>query len=550
VLAVCVVAVTWGAMPVVLSASSGGKVTQAAESTPKEEIPSRHCAVEHFVATAADQAFVMQDYAKAESLYRAMLARSPEMAAAGVARSELGQWKLDEALGTVEIAVALQPKSAMLTAVLGEVRLQRGELDESTAAFNRALQLDPCYGRVHADMARQLRLEGMFATAQRNLDTAHELSPDDSAIGEEWAKSHATPLTMERRIDRLKEQLQHEGLSETKRTALNSSIKALQSRERGDCVMVTAFAPTTLKMKPISKKSEPVYAMGLEVDLNGHKSLLKLDTGASGLLISQAAAKNAGLVAEAEIKTGGIGDDGPADTYVTHVEDIKIGAMEFRNCMVRVLEQPDALDVDGLIGSDVFRRYLVTLDMPGLKLGLAALPKIPEETAEGEIALNTTGENAGTTTQTVLHDRYIAPEMKDWTKIYRMEHELIFPTKIGSGPTKLFILDSGTSRGLISQEAAREVTELWSDGRTQVRGISGNVSTSYRAANVSFQFAGVQQLSQRMTAIDTSDVSRRAGVEIGGFVGFPTMRELVITIDYRDNLAHVVYDPKHSWHGR
>ena len=44
----------------------------------------------------------------------------------------------------------------LLMDVLGEGRLQRGELDESTAAFNYALELNPCYGRVHADMARQL----------------------------------------------------------------------------------------------------------------------------------------------------------------------------------------------------------------------------------------------------------------------------------------------------------------------------------------------------------------------------------------------------------
>ena len=535
----------WGAMPAVSVAASSSNTAPA-----NVEAASRHCAVEHFVANAADRAFALHDYAKAERLYRAMLTESPETATAGVARSELGQWKLDEALETAQVAIALQPKSALLMDVLGEVRLQRGELDESTAAFNQALELDPCYGRVHADMGRQLKLEGMFATAQRDLDVAHKLSPDDPAVTREWTSSHATPLTTEQRIGRVQNQLKQEGLSETQRTALSASLKALQSQERGDCVMVTTFAPTMLKMTPISKSGEPMHAAGLEVNLNGHMSLLKLDTGASGLLISQAAAQRAGLVAEAEIKTGGIGDEGPADTYVTHVDDIKIGEMEFRNCMVRVLERPDALEADGLIGADVFRRYLVTLDMPGLELGLAALPKVPKETAEGEIALNTTGEGVGSTAQAGVRDRYIAPEMKDWTKIYRVGHELIFPTRIGSGPTKLFILDSGASRGLISQEAAREVTEISNGGRTQVRGINGNVSAVYRTANVTIQFAGVRQSNQGMNAIDTTDVSKRAGVTIAGFIGFPALRELVITIDYRDNLVHVVYDPKHGSHVR
>ncbi len=556
-LAVGVVVVMWWTMPAVLGASSDRSFTPA-ESTsegrsgfPAESgAAPHHCAVEHFVPNAADLAFAAQAYAKAEKLYRTMLGDSPEAATAGMARSELAQWKLDAALKIAEVGVELQPKSAVLADVLGEVRLQRGELDESTVAFNHALKLNACNGRIYADMARQLRLEGMFATAQRDLDIAHKLSPDDPAIGREWTSSHATPLTTEQRIGQVKDQLQQEGLSEPQRTALNASLGALESRQRGDCMVVTPFAPTTLKMKPISKGRDAAYGAGLEVEINGHKSMLKLDTGTSGLLISQAAAQSAGLVAEAEIKTGGIGDEGPADTYITHVDDIKIGETEFRNCMVRVLEQPNALDVDGLIGTDVFRRYLVTLDIPGQELRLAALPKIPEETAVGEIALHTTGEGVEATAQRRLRDRYIAPEMKDWTNIYRVEHELIFPTRIGNGPTKLFIMDSGASRGLISEEVAREVIGLSNNNRTQVRGINGNVSTVYRTADVTIQFAGVRQLSQGMSAIDTSDVSRRAGVEIAGFVGFSMLRELVITIDYRDNLVHVVYDPKHGSHGR
>jgi len=37
-------------------------------------------------------------------------------------------------------------------------------------------------------------------------------------------------------------------------------------------------------------------------------------------------------------------------------------------------------------------------------------------------------------------------------------------------------------------------------------------------------------------------------VNISGFIGFVTLRELVISIDYRDNLIHVVYDPKKGYH--
>jgi hypothetical protein len=53
-----------------------------------------------------------------------------------------------------------------------------------------------------------------------------------------------------------------------------------------------------------------------------------------------------------------------------------------------------------------------------------------------------------------------------------------------------------------------------------------------------------------MNSYNSTTLSRSAGVEISGLIGFPTLRELVISIDYRDNLVKVVYDPKKGIHGR
>ena len=43
-------------------------------------------------------------------------------------------------------------------------------------------------------------------------------------------------------------------------------------------------------------------------------------------------------------------------------------------------------------------------------------------------------------------------------------------------------------------------------------------------------------------------MAQLSGVEISGIIGFPKLRELVISIDYRDNRVHVVYDPKKGYH--
>ena len=84
-----------------------------------------------------------------------------------------------------------------------------------------------------------------------------------------------------------------------------------------------------------------------------------------------------------------------------------------------MLEQ-DRLDVDGLIGPDVFRDYLVTLDLPGREVRLGALPKRPDDTGARTASLDTSDESGDEATALNeadrAKDRYVAPEMKDWTE--------------------------------------------------------------------------------------------------------------------------------------
>jgi hypothetical protein len=51
-----------------------------------------------------------------------------------------------------------------------------------------------------------------------------------------------------------------------------------------------------------------------------------------------------------------------------------------------------------------------------------------------------------------------------------------------------------------------------------------------------------------MSSFDSALLSSDMGAELSGVIGFPTLRELVVSIDYRDNLVHVVYDPASGVH--
>jgi len=220
--------------------------------------------------------------------------------------------------------------------------------------------------------------------------------------------------------------------------------------------------------------------------------------------------------------------------------------MEFRNCPIKVTDDSSVVHEDGLIGSDVFENFLVEIDFPDEKLKLSELPKRPGD-EQRELSLFSADsqplqdehmdENASL-------DRYIAPEMQSFTRVYRFGHLLLIATSIGDVPPKFFVLDSGAVGNLISPSAAEEVTKVRRRKDILVTGIGGRVNDIYTAKKANIRFGHLAQQNQEIIAFDTAPQSDGAGIEISGFLGFQTLGMLDITIDYRDGLVNFSYDPK------
>jgi len=501
-------------------------------------------------ATDASRALRARDYPQAEALFRAQAKEAKDEASfadntAGVVHALLSQNKAREAVDTATDALKLHPKNAVLLDAQGEAYFRRGETDRAAIAWNAAAQADLCNPQVHYDMARFFQLNAEYASAARQLAVAHQLSPNNSLINRARASTTRTETT-EDRIARLTDAMERSEASPDTRASLQRTIDVLKAQSRGSCGIVNPQASAEIPIVSIANGPTDMYAAGLEVTLNGKKRRLELDTGASGLLLSRSVAQAAGLISEAESQGGGIGDQGLRKELLAHVDDIKIGGLEFHNCLVRILDKKNALDVDGLIGADVFSSYLVTLDIPGRMVKLAPLPKRPDEDAASTASLDTSG--ADVEAESTPRNRYIPPEWtkENWTKVFRSGHMLIFPTNINNGPTRLFLMDTGASNeGLVSIEAAKEVTGVDS-GDHIIKGVSGAVNNVKNADDITIAFGGIREQLHNVPAIDLSSFTRGAGTEISGFIGFFTLRELVI--DYRDSLVRIVYDPKHGFH--
>jgi serine/threonine-protein kinase len=82
----------------------------------------------------------------------------------------------ETALDRIDHTVELNPHFSPAYWALGQIQEQRGELDEATAAFERALQLSPESPKMQSGLARSFAVAGKPKHAQRILRQMHELA--------------------------------------------------------------------------------------------------------------------------------------------------------------------------------------------------------------------------------------------------------------------------------------------------------------------------------------------------------------------------------------
>jgi predicted aspartyl protease len=516
----------------------------------------------------AQTAFLHADYDKAAALYQQQLTQHPNdpQLSAALVRVLLRQEKVAEAADVVKKAVAAQPKSAVLLTAQAEVLYRQGTPWLAADATQSAIAIDPCYPRVHLMLATLYRLNSLYGSEKTELQNAHALDPSDPDIQGAWLDT----LPLKERITEVEAYLASptgDDADEVKRTKRYLDfLKKRIAEPRKPCRLASDATSTQIPFALLMYDATHIRAFGLEVKVNDHKQRLEIDTGASGLLIGRAGAEKAGLKPFETTEVGGIGSHGEKNGYVAYADSIQIGSLVFHDCEVRVLDSKNVLDSDGLIGMDVFSNFLVALDYPMQKLELGPLPPRPSDSGPQMPTLQTdqgadedasevggdTAANAGSKTAPAPparkgpQDRYVAPEMKTYSRIYRVGHQLLIPTSLNLNPNrKLFILDTGAWSTTISPEAAREFTKLHSDNDLEVRGISGKVEKVYTADNVTFYFANIKQPAKEVVSFDTSNISKGTGLEVSGFIGAATLAQLTMHIDYRDGLVKFDYDPNH-----
>ena len=519
---------------------------------------------------AADQLYRAGKFAEAEAGYQALLKTDSKLVPAqvGLVRAMLRQQKIDEALDAANTALAAQPNSAALLAAKGDVQFRRAEMPDAEGSYLTAKKLDPKEVHAYLGLARLYRSYSLYRRAYDQLQSAHEIAPDDIEVQRAWL----TMLPRKERLAALEVYLagsHPDDEEETKwMTEYLEFLKATVDKPIHACRLVSKVEQAETKLETMyAEDGRRMRGIGLTVKLNARNVHLLLDTGAGGIIVSRKVAEKAGLTRISAVHYGGIGDKGLQSGYTAVADHIRIGDLEFQDCVVAVTDKGSVAEEDGLIGADVLGAYLIDIDLPGMRLKLAPLPKRPEDTVAPK-SLNSEGEEQANAEQKddnvneptpkdqkspapisrparrLPKDRYIAPEMVDWTKVFRFGHSILVPTSVNDSKSMLFGLDTGAFSNILSVRAGRQFSKINSEDRVRVHGVNGAVDKVYNSEKATLRFGHFQQSSLGIITLDLSTVSRHTGTEVSGFLGFAMLRQLEVELDYRDGLVDFKYDPK------
>jgi predicted aspartyl protease len=392
----------------------------------------------------------------------------------------LDQERFGEAGDVIQSGLIANSRASDLHRVYGDLLFRQGHVVQADAEYSAAVQLEQNNALAIYGRANVLSATGFRAKAAGLVRAAHTLAPDNEEIGR--------------------------------------AFDSLEERHEAELASPYRHYELPYRVLPVGKGS---FGVGLPISVNGAKAELRLDTGAAGVTVSARFAAKAGIHSIGRSRSWGIGSESGVGVWLGYADELRIGDLAFKNVIVKVAEHGSIDTSGGLLGGDLFKRFLLKIDFENRRVDLDPLFGPPWD---GFAPV----------------DPYAGPEMKLFTPIVQVRHYLLIPTLVSeqerSDQTNaLFLIDTGAGFNSISTDLARRVTTVRKNHHMSIKGVSGQVKTLYEADRVILRFAGFQHPVARLAAFDLSNISRSAGMEVSGIVGMPLLSTFrSITIDYRD----------------
>lgn len=473
--------------------------------------------VVHESLASARALFKQGKFQEAAAAYRVILQqdKSSGPAYAGLVQSYL---KLDDVGAAAEAsteAIAELPQSGLVHAIHGDVYFRQGLLEESEAEYKTALKLDDKCARALLGMGRIYSAASLNQQAKDSFAQAHQLDPDDGDAWYHWAVLLPYPDSVAE-LEKQRAEFHSTPDEQRREREFIDLIKGIAGREVW--VGLTDVS-VEIKLELLVPRLGVRRGLGARVRFNNSATAtLLVDTGASWMTIPAKLAEKIGARKISSYTIEGVGGSEPASGYFAWVDKITVGDVEFHDCVVHVSPKSSVAEDNGVLGTDIFSKYLLAIDFPARKLRLTALPETAVASGEIENPLKAKAMPKG--------------------RAFSFGHLLLLPTKVNQATQGLFVLDTGANASSISPGLAKRAGKL-RDSDRHVTGSRGEVNKVSILPDAIMEFAQRAAEKRDLVAFDWRSLSQQLGVEVAGFIGFDALSRSKISINYRDGWVKV-----------
>jgi tetratricopeptide (TPR) repeat protein len=410
---------------------------------------------------------------------------------------------LSSLAGTAWAAGTPSPASACNQAA---VAYREGRVRDAQTLYESALSAHPRYSPALGGLGWIHFIEHRRRQATQLLGRAYQQTPDDFVTVRDYAAAAANPELEAILLQRL---INLPATPPADRLRAQARLMRRQSLNGRTLNQLTSdYRPYRLKMPAA------VHGWTLRVSLNGRRPLrLLFDTGARSLLINHRSAASLGLESLGTTQIGGFGDDPSATAQAALAERVEFDhELQLANVVVEVAPKQFVDGVDGLVGPDIFRHFLITCD--GLRKELLLDPFAGAAAAEAD------GDYPWG-----LFDRQ---ELAEGFFPYRRLGHLMLLEDRGT-PGRQWVIDSGASYSIVHEE----VPSLHAD-TVSMLGVSGASRLRRMPHPLRYHVAMAPAWSREVVATNLAGVAGQLGMTVAGFLGFPTLRDRVVTINPRN----------------
>ena len=236
---------------------------------------------------------------------------------------------------------------------------------------------------------------------------------------------------------------------------------------------------------------------------------LLLDSGAEFIVLNKAAASKSGHSGGSDLDLVGAGRT-PKAARLTKAGSVAIGDLVFHDCGLIIADGKLLEGIDGVIPLSLFAGFLVRLDIPGRTLDLRPYPP------GGRV------------------------EDGDLSQVRASKNLLFVKAVLNDTREGYVLLDTGAFFNAISESTARALKYPQLFGSSvQLQGGAGAIEGKMFPSDVHFRFGSRVMEASPVVVVRLDELEQHHRIEVAGVLGYPALRESILTINYRDGLVGI-----------